>query len=510
MITRSAMGGLALASGARTGAQESSSRPNVLLIIDDQHSPRAMGWTGQTQCITPSLDRLAAESVRFTGAYSNNPVCGPTRHCIYTGLYSSEHGVITNDVPMRGGIPTLMSQLNTAGYTTAIVGKMHNCPYHHRRDFQHCPNHEFFIDAAGISHYASFLNHELKERGIERGEPWGRPREGRKNWLEDPEAVAGVNWVPEDLTAERWVTEESLNFIRGQQADRPDQPFFLHASYFPPHHPYRPIEKYARMYDPREIKLPPNFNREVLDRWSNAPNRPGPLTDDDVKRLIAYYYGFTTQLDAEIGRLLDGLDELGVVDNTIVIFTSDHGDMTSEHGEFYKGSMHEGSARVPFLMRWPGAHKPRDEDAPISHVDIPPTVLAAAGVEPDAHLPGRDLRPLIAGEAWADRSIYSEFLMRLPFLHLMIRRGPHKLWATSGRGGEVRYRLFNVVEDPWELRDLAEDPAHATTYRAMKDELAEQWRAQERHMPSEMPKAPKRFTYDIPWPADPWAQVEPA
>lgn len=511
MLKSAAAVGLGVAAGAGRGRAQGASRPNVLLIIDDQHSPRYMGWTGESHVRTPCLDRLAAESVRFTGAYANSPVCGPTRHSIYTGLYASEHGVLTNDVPMREGLPTLMGLLNDAGYTTANVGKMHNCPYHLRQDFQYVLNHEFFIDAAGISHYHAFLKHELERRGIKPELAWGRPSEGKRNWLEDPQCIAGENPLPEDLTAERWVTEESLKFIRDQLVSRPDQPFFLHASYFPPHHPYRPIRKYAEMYDPADMPLPPNHDREKLDRWGSGPNRPGHLSDDELKRFIAFYSGFVTQLDAAVGRLLDGLGELGVADNTIVMFMSDHGDMMGEHGELYKGSMYEGSARVPFLVRWPGVSQSRDEASPMSHVDIMPTVLRAVGLEPDAHLPGADLRPLLAGGGdWPDRAVYSEFLPRLPFLHLMLRRGAYKLWATNGRGGEAQYRLFDVESDPWELRDLSKDGAHAATLESLKGELAEQWRAQERHMPSVMPKLPKRSGYKITWPADPWQPVEPA
>ncbi|MGC9361198.1 MAG: sulfatase family protein, partial [Anaerolineae bacterium] len=279
-------------------------RPNIVLIIDDQHNPRVLGHTGECEVQTPHLDRLASQSVVFSNAYCNNPVCAPTRHTLYTGLYASDHGVYVNDLPMREDVTTLMAALNEAGYTTANVGKMHNCPYHHRRDFQYVLHHEFYVDAAGISHYSSFLDYELERRGFERPvRHWSQPREGYASWLRDPEAIAGVNWMPEDLTPEHRITDQSLAFVRDQLAQRPDQPFFLHASYFPPHHPYRPIRKYAELYDPELLTMPPNW-----DPGQALLGSPGNLSEADVRRFRAFYFGFVTQLDAEIGRLLDGLD----------------------------------------------------------------------------------------------------------------------------------------------------------------------------------------------------------
>ena len=485
--------------------------PNIVLIIDDQHNPRVLGHTGECEVQTPHLDQLAAQSVVFSNAYCNNPVCAPTRHTLYTGLYASDHGVYVNDLPMREDVTTLMAALNEAGYTTANVGKMHNCPYHHRRDFQYVLHHEFYVDAAGISHYPSFLTYELERRGIERpSRRWSQPRKGYASWLRDPEGIAGANWMPEDLTPEHWITDQSLAFVSDQLAQRPDQPFFLHASYFPPHHPYRPIRKYAELYDPELLTMPRNW-----DPGQALLGSPGNLSEADVRRFRALYFGFVTQLDAEIGRLLDGLDALGVADDTIVIFLSDHGDMLGEHGRMYKGVMYEGSARVPFMVRWPGVTQPRSDDTLISHADVVPTLLRAAGLEDDAlgrELPGRDLTPLLAqgpvDASWDNRSVYAEYFSRWPYTHLMLRRGPFKL-IRSREGDQVVQRLFHLEEDPWELRDLAGDPAHADVLRTMAAEMDELWERQRSAMPAEPPAMPWRRTYDIPWPADPWEPVRP-
>jgi choline-sulfatase len=505
-------GCLFLCSGMVFGFDKNTQKPNILLIIDDQHNPRAMGWTGQSQAITPNLDRLAWQSVCFTNAYCANPVCAPTRHSIYTGLYSSEHGVIHNDLPMREGLPTLMAHLNRAGYTTANIGKMHNAPYHHRRDFQFVLNHEFYIDSAGISHYAPYLATEASKRGLKL-KSWHRSRTSKKVWLEDPQRIAFISQMPEDLTAEHWITDHAINFMRDQLRNRPSRPFFLHASYFPPHHPYGPIEKYARMYHPEAMKLPPNFSREKLDSWCNGKSRPEHLSDAEVKRWIARYYGFVSQLDAQIGRLLDGLDQLGIEDNTIVIFTSDHGDMLGEHGRFYKSVMYEGSARVPFIVRWPGMQKTGKESALVSHVDIMPTLLRAAGLEPSGHLPGKDLQPLIRenGKGWTERSVYAESLNYLPFESLMLRKGPYKLIAnaTNTKNPSINYELYDLMNDPWELRNLAGNSDYSGKLKMLKDELTAIWTRQKKHMPPTIPGPMKRSRYKISWPGNSWEPVEP-
>ncbi len=509
-----AAGGAAAAlgcAGLRQGAR--TRRPNILLIIDDQHSPRALGCTGETPALTPNLDRLAASSVRFTNGYCNSPVCAPTRHTLYTGLYPSEHGVLHNDFPMRDDVPTVIALLNEAGYTTASIGKMHNAPYHHRRDFQYVMHHEFYDTAGGISHYYPFLCRHLAERGIA-PKSWSHPRPGKKSWVDAVETIAfNADWIPEDLTAERWITEESLRFIRDQKARRPDTPFFLHASYFPPHHPYGPIPKYARLYDPADMGLPPNFDQTKLNAWWR-PGKNGrePLTERDGQYMRAHYFAFCTQLDAEVGRLLDGLEALGEADNTIVIFVSDHGDMIGEHGRFYKGVMYEGAARVPFLVRWPGVGRARQEASLVMHADLAPTILRAAGAAVPSNLPGRDLRPLLEDKGrWTERAIYSEYFAA-PASHLMLRRGAFKLFGTApyGQWPDLEYHLFDVEADPWELEDLAGIPDCSRELNDMKDELLAIWRGQRRFLPAELPPVMPRSQYRIDWPSDPWKPVYPS
>ena len=499
-----AAAGVLAAAGSALGAKKQSSRPNILFIINDQHNPRHMGWAGEKGVKTPFIDQLASESVRITNGYTNNPVCGPSRHCLYTGLYASEHHVLINDVPMNPDCKTLMAHLNEVGYTTANVGKMHNTPYHNRNDFQYVLNHEFFEDAAGISHYGTYATQEMRKRGL-KTRNWQVNAAGLP-WPRMPESTAFENdWRPDDMTAEAWTTDECLKFMKDQKVNRPDQPFFLHASFFPPHHPYGPLKKYADMYKAAEMELPPNFDEETMEKWTH----PKGMDAEELKRFKALYFAFITQFDAEMGRLLQGLEDQGLKENTIVVFVSDHGDMMGEHGRLYKGVMHEASARIPMLVRWPGI-KPREENRLASMIDFMPTFLAAAGVTPYRDLPGENLLPLLENRPdWAERAVFSEYNAEFPYLFQMWRKDDYKLMVTSRRPNPLVYEFYNVAEDPYEMTDLIGDPSEQDRIAQFKEELRLHNEKLVKKLSAAMPKRPPRRKYQTTWPTDPWQPVQP-
>ncbi len=266
------------------------------------------------------------------------------------------------------------------------------------------------------------------------------------------------------------------------------------------------------MYDPAEMSLPPSVILPApRDAAHNGERAPQGLTPEILRRFRAHYYGFITQLDTQIGRLLNGLDALGLANNTIVVFLSDHGDMMGEHGLMYKGTMYDGSARVPMMVRWPGV-APRHEERLITHADVVPTLLKAVGLPIESELSGADLKPLLDGDAtWPDRAAYAEFFTRLPYTHLMLRRGNQKLVHSldSTRSGVPQVELYDVQEDPWELRNLAEDAAYRGVKEALSEELRVIWSRQRQFLPRDFPVLPRRRRYDIAWPADPWAPVTP-
>ncbi|MBA7649665.1 Arylsulfatase [subsurface metagenome] len=491
-------------------------QPNIVFIICDQMSPRAMGWTGQMEVKTPHLDDFSEISYCFTNAYCTSPVCAPARHSIYTGVYPSQHWVLKNDMAMNEEYTTIMAMMNEKGYTTANIGKMHNAPYHHRRDFQYVLNHEFFVGPAGISHYDAYLQGELKKRGMEDYNPYKHVPEG-KLWLQEKDGIAAINPLPEELIPEHWMTSEALKFMDDQEASRPDDPFFLHLSYFPPHHPYMPVKKYADMYleNMDELELPPNYDHERLQRWCQAsPMRPDSLSVEDVKYFRALYFGFMTQLDAALGDLFAGMEERGMLKNTIIVFTSDHGDNLGEHGLFYKGNMYEGSVKVPLMVYWPGRKLKAREiiSDNVSHVDLVPTLLEAAGIESPEYLAGYNMLPLMKGkENWVNHSVFAEYYSgnRAPS-QLMLRKGDFKLiYDDDTESGAWETYLYKIPEDPWELKNDMENPDYADVLYDFIGELMEgYWDHLGVHLPPEMPEIVSRVSYDIEWPADPWSAVK--
>ncbi len=490
--------------------------PNIVFIFCDQMSPRAMGWTGQMEVKTPHLDDFSEISYCFTNAYCTSPVRAPARHSIYTGVYPSRHWVLKNDMRMNEEYTTLMAMMNDRGYTTANIGKMHNAPYHHRRDFQYVLNHEFFVGPAGISHYEAYLRSEFEERGIEDYNPYEQVPEG-KVWLQVKDGIAAVNPLPEELIPEQWMTREALKFMDNQEVNRPGKPFFLHLSYFPPHHPYMPIKKYADMYLDKmnELELPPNYDHERLQRWCKASlMRPDSLSIEDVKYFRALYFGFMSQLDAALGDLFSGMQERGLLDNTIIVFTADHGDNLGEHGQFYKGNMYEGSVRVPLMVFWPG-HSLKERKIlsdNVSQVDLVPTLLEAAGIESPDYLAGRNLMPLIRGsESWEDQSVYAEFYSRSREpSQLMLRKGDYKfIYNADTESGAWETYFYNIKQDPWEMNDVTNDPENADLLLDYMGELMDEyWFGMQGHAPPSMPEIVSRVTYDIEWPTDPWKPVK--
>lgn len=497
------------------GCRQPEKKPNIVFIICDQMSPRAMGWTGETEVKTPHLDNFSESAYCFTNTYCTSPVCAPSRHSLYTGVYPSYHGVLSNDMKMKEDVPTIISMLNKNNYTTANIGKMHNAPYHHRRDFQYVLNHEFFTDSAGISHYDAYLRSELKKRGMKYN-PYSHVPEG-KTWLQVKDGIAFINPLPEELIPEQWMTRQALKFMDDQKESRPGKPFFLHLSYFPPHHPYAPIEKYARMYLDKmdQMGLPPNFTQAQMQKWcEGSGQKPDSLSVEDVKYLRAMYFGFVTQLDAALGELFKGMKEKGLFENTIIVFTSDHGDNLGEHGRFYKGDMLEGSVGVPLMIRWPGEklNERKIKEDNISHVDLVTTLIKATGITPPRYMPGKDMLPLMKGkENWKDHMVYSEFYAwgGEPS-QLMLRKGDLKLtYNAETKNGKFEMKLFNLHDDPWELNDLSGNNEYAALFDKMRDELMnDYWKKAVGTISKEDLQIVSRINYDISWPADPWNPVK--
>lgn len=328
---------------------------NVLFITTDQHRYDSVGANGNSIVKTPNLDRLAAEGVRFTGHYCSNPTCSPARASMITGQYSRSHGLFTLGYGLKPEIPTIGDLFVQNGYRTGLLGKAH---------FEPIESHATY-DLDISKPYYGFQMHHLSEGDI-LGEyiKWvgKKAPEHVYTALEDtgpsfrikpyPASEPGkiselfVSKLPEELHQTAWVTEKTIEFIDDCTHD--NMPFFAWCSYHDPHHPWDPPEPYASMYNPEDIILPPlDPGEEVPIEYWYQPDIPG----EELKRMIAAYYAMITFADTYIGKVLNHLDELGIRDDTIIIFTSDHGDYNGDRGLIRKcWRMYEGVTHIPLIV----------------------------------------------------------------------------------------------------------------------------------------------------------------
>jgi len=422
---------------------------NLLFIFTDQQQRYALGCMGNRNVVTPNLDRLAGAGVLFRRCYSNDPICGPFRGSLLTGQYTSRCGVTYNGAPLPAGVTTFADAFNEAGYATAWVGKWHlggngNGPI--ARDLQ-----GGFQSFSGYQCYNGFYKNVCFY-----------DRAGREH------RYAGHRT---DVTTDIAIGElETL--AKGKR------PFMLMMSYQAPHYPEQPAPEYAALYRNRRIHQRPNCRAEI-DPYTPtfSPPSPKPAEDDpDFKRYgnnldeyIRLYNAMCTQIDANVGRLIDTLERVGVADSTMIVFTSDHGDMQGSHGLKNKCLPHEESAGIPLIIYVPGLPGGRITDGLVSGIDLMPTCLELARIDPVDGVDGQSIAAYLRGETEATRdAVFSE---RSDWC--MIVRDGWKLAAERRADGLAPMLMTHLDEDPFELRNRVDDPAVA----GLRAELLAQLRA---------------------------------
>ena len=480
---------------------------NVLLIIADQHRADHMSCVGNQILKTPNLDKLASEGVRFTSAYVANPICMPNRASIFTGLYPNMHGIRTAGMNMPESTPTFTETLRKNGYHTVEIGKIHlnwsirpfdkkaksnesariwitkdnrpqlPLPYYGFEEVDLIVGHG---DICG-GHYMDWL----EEKG-----PEYIPiiRKKAKTFFAKPSYRTEI---PEELYPTTYITERSLAFLkRFAKGDYGDKQFFLNISYPDPHHPVCPPGKFFDMYKAEDIDLPENFDdvenvKEHIFFKSrlNNPFIKGMVlritTEEEAKNYIAATYGSIAMLDNSIGQILAALEKLGLADNTMVIYTSDHGDLMGEHGMILKGPCpYNGVLNVPFIWKVPGVTHPAVTDALASSIDISKTILNLLKIPiknqpPD--MQGEDLTPILEDPSKKVRNHcliehdeeIEMFKIKIRVRHLIT--ADFKLTIYNGLKGYGD--LFNRKNDPNELNNLWYDENHQN----IRHELMEQF-----------------------------------
>ena len=437
-------------------AAEGASKPNILLILPDQMRASAMACDGNPDVQTPHIDRLAAEGVRFKRTYANVPVCCPARAILLTGTYPHVNGMVANDLRLREEHVTIAEILRGAGYRTGFVGKWH---------LDGGPRDPGFVPPGprrqGFDFWAAYECHHLHFSPIYFGD------------------------TPDEILIPKFEPEASCDFaIEFLKSQPKDQPFFLTVQMGPPHDPYGAPDESMKRYDPETLTMPANWQpgSEVARGTAGIPprlRRPGMPTRPYVpvggKEEVAAYYAAITSLDDQVGRLLATLKETGADDNTIILFTSDHGDMLGSHGLRRKRKPHDESARVPGIIRWP-AHVPKGKtvETLFSHVDMAPTLLALAGLEVPKMMQGADLSRVALGQTTdgPDAVLLQIFVPFNPDGIAKPWRGIVTARHTYARYEDETWVLFDDKTDPRQMTNLAHDPAYAALARELDGKLA--------------------------------------
>lgn len=474
--------------------------PNIVLISSDQQRYNSVGCYGNEHVRTPVLDTLATEGVLFECAYTQSPMCAPSRASLMTGLYPQNHGLWANGVRLSREHKLLSRAMADAGYDCGLVGKFHLAAAADGRTEDRLDDGFRFFEWAHDPTHTSPQNRYQRWLAERHPETFAKYRATLSDQSWDSDAgnrargALALDTVDPEAHYSAWVAERAAAFI-GDTSRPSGQPFFLVANFFDPHHPFGAPRRYRDLYDPATLPRPVGSVAELAtkpspqlgySRASYAGIAPGfqDYSADEIQELIATYYAMVTQLDEQIGRILRALQDRGIAEDTLVVFTSDHGEMLGDHAMLLKGPMmYDCAIRVPLIMRWP-AHFPAGlrVTTPVQTIDLTSTLLAAAGLE--AALPraqGTDLAALASGgnggRGWA-LTVYrdSNFAQDPPIHVTALRSGTHKLVVWHGRPsmrGQPEGELYDLDRDPDELCNLWDDPAHADIRAALTARLLE-------------------------------------
>ena len=453
--------------------------PNVLVIMTDQQKATASHLYGNTFCETPSMARLAEEGVLFEHAFTPHPLCVPARVSLWTGQYPHSHGARRNQTFMPRGANHAFRIWKDAGYTTGLIGK------------NHC--YECDDDLALFDVWCEVSHGGLPRDAETKGMPWYRSLEGiraahlprRQLKPQNPQFAYATSDLPLENQSTGLVAGQTVRFLEQHQ----HEPFALWVSFPDPHEPWVAPERYAALFPPERIDLPPWRENEFDER---SPERNRVLYEmlgikdvalEDVYGLLGAYYGMVRCIDDGLGQIVGALDQLGLRENTIVVFCSDHGDFMGEHGMQCKGGVfYDCLTRVPLILSWPGVVEPGRDESMVNLVDIVPTLLQLQGLDVPRSMHGQGL-PQVVSTAPRDTA-FSEYgaggpAFRMADLEQMPRPHGRKALIQSlqwreaegrrkmARTQEWKYvydpmgdldELYDLYRDPWELENVAADP----------------------------------------------------
>lgn len=434
---------------------QAQNRPNILLLFTDELRFDALGCMGNRHLRTPHLDALAASGVRFTNAFTPTPVCIAARMSLISGHRSRlTRWTANSKLPGPDArFPTMMDALREGGYRTHAVGKMHFSGRHfglHR--------HERMEEAVHRRIDDDYLMY-LKSRGVRTRHP-----QGLRDLLYLQPQTSGIAAEHAQST---WIADRSVAFIREHLRYRGSQPFFLWSSWIAPHPPFAPCDPYAGMYRPEEMPLPYYTDRPLASlpfpAWSERARLDGAHLDPPrLRRMKALYYGQISHIDDGVGRILAEIERQGIAGNTVVIFTSDHGEMLGDHGLGHKSVPYEPSAHIPLLLRWPGRTQPgRGCDDLVGLTDLFPTLLDGLKLSYPGDYPALTGESLIGRPGGGLAKLRESYVVDFGqgarrWLSLRTKSHKYVLWAAGGRE-----ELYDLEADPEERNNLAATGATA-------------------------------------------------
>lgn len=425
-------------------------RPNVLIVHTDQQSLWTLSCYGATEIDTPHIDRLASEGARLTQFFVNSAVCTPSRGTFLTGRYPHAHGAIRNNLSLNRDEETFAEVLRQNGYVTGYAGKWH-LDGRARPGWVHAERSMGFDDARFMfnrGHWKKIQDTEMADC--------------------EPTIFPYSEFGDETTYPTDWLTDKTIDFIR---QDR-DRPFCFMLSIPDPHTPFKPRSPYDALLNPADMDLPASYDEtSPFEPWAQQQARkPDP---EKLRQFKAWYFGAVKLIDDNVGRLVDCLEKEGILDNTVIVFTSDHGEYMGEHGLMGKNMIYETAHHVPFVVRWPERIAAgMVVDQVVASVDFQQTLLGLIGVEPCGREQGRDASPLLAGESidWSD-----EAFIHHPSHQWAGVYTPEWLYAVHSEGYAL---LFDRHEDPDQVNNvIASKPAVVDDLRARVRGHLVQWSA---------------------------------
>lgn len=503
----------------------SARRPNFLMISTDQQRADHLGCYGASLLKTPNIDNLALLGTRYENAYVASPVCMPNRASLMTGRMPSVHGVRHNGLNLDLGSMTFADALRQAGWRTSLSGKPHfQCVtqnpapmMNYRSDtvrqeargctkgnyeqelgqlWHDCPDHRLQLPYYGFEEVDLAVGHGdlvdghysgwLREKGYE-----PESLRGADNALEDKSHKTIQAWrtaVPEELYPTRYIQEATIERLQAY-ARTPDKPFFHWASFCDPHHPFTPPGKYWDMYRPEDVEIPTSFDAarssEFVQnlahmRKNGSANLAGTsaiaVSEQELRSALALTYGMIAMIDDAVGEITSALTALGLSEDTIVIFLSDHGDLMGDHGLLLKGPYHyRGVVRTPLIWSDPSAKKSRLVSSPVSTIDLAATILETASVAPFNGIQGVPFKNADGEDIAARNAVLIEDEIQSDLAGYKVRGRVRSLlsdgWRLTIYDGLDEGEFYNLNEDPHELKNLWNLPRFAGKRAEMTEQM---------------------------------------